>query len=99
MGLNSYDKAKLHTIMDLGRNMQEYRLAHLASLRQSDCGDIKVSVKLRFWDSYINERNTTTVIIDDKELINKICEYIDKQYETISEEIHKQLNPHEGNNS
>ena len=99
MSLSSYDKNKLHTIMDLGRNLQEYRLAHLASLRQSDCGDIKVSVNLKFWDSYINNCNTMTVIITDKELINKICEYIDNKYETLSEEIHKQLNPQEENNS
>lgn len=31
----------------------------------------------------------------NKELINKICEYIDKKYEDLSEEIHKQLNPQE----
>jgi len=95
MSLSIHDKVKLRTIMDLGSNLHDYRLAHLASLRQADCGDVKVSVTLRFWDSEINDRNTKTVQIDDKELINKICEYIGKKYEALSEEIHKQLNPQE----
>lgn len=93
MGLSIHDKAKLKTIMDLGRDLREYRMAHLASFRQSQCNDIKVSVNVKFWDSEIDTYNTQTVSIDDKELINKICEYIDK--EALSEEIHKQLNPHE----
>ena len=95
MGLSFYDRNKLDHIMDLGRDLKEYRLAHLAALRQSDCSDIKVSVNLRFWDSEINNYNTKTVRIDDKELINKICEYIEKKYESLSEEVHKQLNPQE----
>lgn len=95
MGLSISDKAKLKTMMDLGRDLHEYSLAHSASLRQASCNDIKVSVNLKFWDSFIDTYNTQTVSIDDKELINKICEYIDKKYEALSEEIHKQLNPHE----
>lgn len=97
MGLSFYDSNRLDEIMDLGRDLKEYRLAHLASLRQSDCNDVKASVTLRFWDSEINNHNTKTVSIDDKELINKICEYIDKKYEALSEEVHKQLNPQEKN--
>lgn len=93
MGLSFYDRNKLDKIMDLGSDLKDYRLARLASLRQSDCGDIKASVNLRFWDSEINNYNTKMVSIDDKELINKICEYIDKKYEDLSEEVHKQLNP------
>ena len=95
MGLSFYDSNKLDKIMDLGRDLKEYRLAHLASLRQSGCSDVNVSVNLRFWDSEINNYNTKTVRIDDKELINKICEYINKKYETLSEEVHKELNPQE----
>lgn len=95
MGLSIHDKAKLKTIMNLGGDLRKYQLAYLASLRQSSCNDIKVSVNLRFWDSEIDTFNTQTVSIDDKELINKICEYIDKKYEALSEEIHKQLNPQE----
>ena len=97
MGLSIRDEAKLRTIMNLGSNLHEYQLAHLASLRQSNCNDIKVSVNLRFWDSAIDTFNTQTVSIDDKELINKICEYIDKKYEALSEEVLKQLNPQEEN--
>lgn len=95
MGLSIYDKAKLKTIMNLGGDLRKYQLAHLASFRQSVCNDVKVSVNVKFWDSEIDTYNTQTVSIDDKELINKICEYIDKKYEALSEEIHKQLNPHE----
>ena len=95
MGLSISDDNKLAKIMELGRDLHEYRLAHLASLRQSHCNDVKVSVNLKFWDSEIDTFNTRTVSIDDKELINKICEYIDKKYEALSEEIHKQLNPQE----
>lgn len=95
MGLSISDKAKLKTIMNLEGDLRKYQLAYLASIRQSQCNDIKVSVNLKFWDSEIDTYNTQTVSIDDKELINKICEYIDKKYEALSEEIHKQLNPHE----
>lgn len=95
MGLSFYDSNRLDKIMDLGRDLHEYSLAHSASLRQASCNDIKVSVNVKFWDSFIDTFNTQTVSIDDKELINKICEYIDKKYEALSEEIHKQLNLHE----
>lgn len=95
MGLSFYDSNKLDKIMNLGRDLHDYHLAHLASFRQSLSNDVKFSVNLRFWDSEIDTFNTQTVSIDDKELINKICEYIDKKYEALSEEIHKQLNPQE----
>lgn len=95
MSLSFYDSNRLDEIMDLGRDLKEYRLAHLASFRQTLCNDVKVSVNLRFWNSEINDYNTITVRIDDKELINKICEYIDNKYESLSEEVHRQLNPHE----
>lgn len=91
MGLSIYDSNKLDEIMDLGRDFHEYRLAYLGCLRQ----DVKVSVNLRFWDSEIDTYNTRTISIDDKELIDKICEYIGNKYEALSEEIHKQLNPQE----
>lgn len=97
MGLSFYDSNRLDSIMDLGRDLKEYRLAHLASFRQAHCNDVKVSVNLKFWDSEIDTYNTQTVQIDDKELINKICEYIDNKYEALSEEVHKQLNPQEEN--
>ena len=54
MGLSFYDRNKLDKILDLGSDLKDYRLARLASLRQADCGDIKASVNLRFWDSEIN---------------------------------------------
>lgn len=95
MGLSFYDSNRLDEIMDLGRDLKEYQLAHLASIRQAQCKDVKISVNLKFWDSEIDTFNTRTVQIDDKELINKICEYIDKKYEALSEEVHKQLNPQE----
>ena len=97
MGLSIYDSNRLDEIMDLGRDLKEYRLAHLASFRQAHCNDVKVSVNLKFWDSEIGTYITQTVEIDDKELINKICEYIDNKYEALSEEVHKQLNPQEEN--
>lgn len=95
MGLSFYDSNKLDDIMSLGCDFKEYRLAHLAALRQSQCNDIKVSVNLRFWDSEIDKYTERRIDIDDKELIDKICEYIEKKYESLSEEIHRKLNPQE----
>ena len=95
MGLSFADSNKLDKIMDLGSDLKEYRLAYLASLRQLKCGDIKVAAVLRFWDSEIEHYTERRIGIDDKELIDKICEYIDKKYEALSEEVHKELNPQE----